>query len=92
MYAVAFDLTVADTDTLHPKGQRSSYAEIGSVLRKFGFRWVQGSLYVTDNEDMAQLAMAMTALKQLTWFADSVRDIRAFRVQQWSDFTPLLQR
>ena len=31
------------------------------------------------------------ALKALTWFPLSVRDIRAFRVEQWSDFTGLLK-
>ncbi len=29
----------------------------------------------------------MNALKSLQWFAGCVRDIRAFRVDQWSDFT-----
>ena len=43
------------------------------------------------SEDMANLFRAITALKQLPWFAASVRDIRAFRIEQWSDFTPLIK-
>lgn len=35
---------------------------------------------------MAVLFTAIMALKGLPWFAPSVRDIRAFRVEQWSDF------
>jgi virulence-associated protein VapD len=35
--------------------------------------------------------MAMTALKALPWFSDCVRDIRAFRVEMWSDFTPFFK-
>ena len=27
----------------------------------------------------------------MTWFPGSVRDIRAFRVEQWSDFTSLVR-
>lgn len=32
MYAVAFDLVVADTEQRHPKGVSQAYADIGSVL------------------------------------------------------------
>jgi virulence-associated protein VapD len=53
---------------------------------------VQGSVYVTESEDMAKLFEAIMALRSLPWFAHSVRDIRAFRVEQWSDFTPLIKR
>lgn len=87
MYAVAFDLVVADTEQHHPKGVSQAYVEIGAVLSEQGFRRVQGSLYVTDNEDMANLFLAIQALRTNEWFPKSVRDIRAFRIEQWSDFT-----
>lgn len=91
MYAVAFDLVVADTEQHHPKGVSQAYADIGSILNEHGFRRVQGSLYVTDNEDMATLFLAVQALKARAWFPKSVRDIRAFRIEQWSDFTALIK-
>jgi virulence-associated protein VapD len=43
------------------------------------------------NEDLANLAGATNALKSLPWFPASVRDIRAFRVEQWSDFTRFIK-
>lgn len=91
MFAVAFDLVVADTKENHPKGVSQAYSDIGSTLSEFGFNSVQGSLYVNDSEDMANLFKAITALKALEWFPPSVRDIRAFRVEQWSDFTNLIK-
>lgn len=91
MYAVAFDLVVADTELHHPKGVSQAYADIGSILNEHGFRRVQGSLYVSDNEDMAVLFLAMQALKARPWFPKSVRDIRAFRIEQWSDFTSVVK-
>ena len=91
MYAVAFDLVVADTEQNHPKGVSQAYADIGSILNEHGFRRVQGSLYVSDNEDMAVLFLAMQALKARAWFPKSVRDIRAFRIEQWSDFTAVVK-
>lgn len=91
MYAIAFDLVVSDTETHHPKGVTQAYAEIGAVLGEHGFRRVQGSLYVTDSEDMARLFLAIQALRSRPWFPKSVRDLRAFRIEQWSDFTAVVK-
>ena len=91
MYAVAFDLVVADTEKHHPKGVAQAYTEIGNVLDEHGFRRVQGSLYVNDNEDMANLFLAIQSLRSRPWFPKSVRDIRAFRIEQWSDFTSVVK-
>jgi virulence-associated protein VapD len=37
MFAIAFDLVVADTATNHPKGVAQAYADIGATLVAFGF-------------------------------------------------------
>ncbi len=91
MYAVAFDLVVADTQQHHPKGVAQAYTEIGAILAERGFERVQGSLYVTKNEDMANLFVAIQELRSRPWFPKSVRDIRAFRLEQWSDFTSVVK-
>jgi virulence-associated protein VapD len=91
MYAIAFDLVVADTEKHHPQGVSQAYSEIGTILGQHGFRRVQGSLYVTDDENMAKLFLTIQALRVLPWFPDSVREIRAFRIEQWSDFTPVVK-
>uniref|UniRef100_Q3AQA0 Endoribonuclease VapD n=1 Tax=Chlorobium chlorochromatii (strain CaD3) TaxID=340177 RepID=Q3AQA0_CHLCH len=91
MFAIAFDLVVADTSQNHPKGVAQAYSDIGSTLAAFGFTRVQGSLYTTNSEDLANLFSAISALKALPWFSASVRDIRAFRVDQWSDFTNFIK-
>jgi virulence-associated protein VapD len=91
MYAIAFDLIVAETQKHHPKGVSQAYTEIAGILMTHGFRRVQGSLYVTDNEDMGKLFLAIQELKSHSWFPQSVKDIRSFRVEQWSDFTPIVK-
>lgn len=91
MYAIAFDLVVADTEQHHPKGVSQAYAEIGSILAQHGFQRVQGSLYVTEDENMAKLFVAIQSLRTQPWFPPSVRDIRAFRIEQWSDFTSVVK-
>lgn len=91
MFAIAFDLVVADTERNHPKGVSQAYADIGSTLAGFGFHRVQGSVYLSEAEDLAVLFRAIDALRGLPWFPPSVRDIRAFRVDQWSDFTSVVK-
>ncbi|EEV7680287.1 virulence factor [Escherichia coli] len=91
MYAISFDLVVVDAEEHHPKGVSQAYNDIATTLRKFGFERVQGSLYTNSDENMANLFRAMNALKALDWFTKSVRDIRAFRIEQWSDFTPTMK-
>lgn len=91
MFPIAFDLTVADVQKQHPKGVSQAYVDIGEVLVRYGFQRVQGSVYTCDSEDLANLFAAMQALHALQWFARCVRDIRAFRIEQWSDFTPFFR-
>jgi virulence-associated protein VapD len=68
-----------------------AYSDIGNTLGKFGFARVQGSLYVTQSDDLANLFSAIDALRRLTWFPSCVRDIRAFKVEHWSDFTAFVK-
>jgi virulence-associated protein VapD len=91
MFAIGFDLVVADTQQNHPKGVSQAYTDIQNTLANFGFIRVQGSLYTTPSEDLANLFAAISALKALPWMPASVRDIRAFRVDQWSDFTKFMK-
>jgi len=91
MFAIAFDLVVAEARTHHPKGEAQAYADIAHTLADYGFRRVQGSLYVTDNRSMTDLFAAVLALRELSWFPKVVRDIRGFRIEDWSDFTPLVK-
>ena len=67
--------------------------KVGSkiLLRKYDFYNTQGSVYLTDNDDMANLFAAIYALKKIDWFRSSVRDIRAFKVENWSDFTDIVK-
>lgn len=91
MFAISFDLVVSETETYHPKGVTQAYMDIGTTLKKFGFERIQGSLYTCSDENMANLFQAIYALKAMEWFPHSVRDLRAFRIEQWSDFTPVIK-
>ena len=91
MFTIAFDMSVADTDKHHPKGSRQAYHDIEMTLGKFGFERIQRSVFAARNEDLANLFGALDALRSLGWFGPSVQNIRAFRMEQGSDFTALMQ-
>ncbi|WP_326938261.1 virulence factor [Avibacterium sp. 21-594] len=65
MYAISFDLVVADTEENHPKGVTQAYTDIGTTLNRFGFERIQGGLYTNADENMANLFQAMNALKAM---------------------------
>jgi len=91
MLAIAFDLTVAEVERLHPRSVPAAYAEVGKILSHHGYEWKQGSVYVGSNDNLATLFEVVNALKALPWFPIAVRDIRAFRVEQWSDLTNIVK-
>ena len=91
MFAIAFDMLISDLKRNYGKSYNNAYFEIRMILRKYGFYNTQGIVYLSANNDMANLYMAIEALKNTPWFKDSVRDIRAFKVEDWSDFTPVFK-
>ena len=91
MFAIAFALLLHQTEASHPKSVSQAYADIGATLNRYGFTRVQGSVYLSQDENLVNVTRAMVALKALSWFPICVRDIRAFKVEHWSDFTDFVK-
>lgn len=85
-YAITFDMEIEELRKHYGEPYNPVYAEIRQVLMRNGFCWVQGSTYVTQGS-LVSLTEAIHELKTLDWFCRSVRDIRAFKIEEWSDFT-----
>ena len=81
MFAIAFDLTVADPQAHHPKGFQAAYADIAKTMGKYGFERIQGSVYKNQSDDMAELMSAILALKSMPGFPKAVRDVRGYKVE-----------
>ena len=69
----------------------NAYFEIKEVLRRNGFNWVQGSTYLTESDDLGNVIKAIMDLSKIDWFKKSVRDIRGYKVENWSDFTDIVK-
>lgn len=91
MIAIAFDMDIMELRNTYGEPYNNAYYEIKIVLRKYDFYNTWGSAYLTDKDDMANLFSAINALKNIHWFKLAVRDIRAFKVENWSDFTQIVK-
>ncbi|NWO19935.1 virulence associated protein VapD [Leptotrichia sp. oral taxon 223] len=93
MYAIAFDLKIDDLKKNYGDSYNRAYDEIRQELEILGSEWTQGSLYVnsTEKNTLAEVYKAITKLKSIEWFKNSVRDIKAFKVEDWSDFTAIVK-
>ena len=91
MFAISFDMTIADLKQYYGEQYHQAYWEIKNVLVKCSFYWIQGSTYMTDSNDLSTLFSAIDALRKIDWFKKSVRDIRGYKVENWSDFTDLIK-
>ena len=90
MHAIAFDLIVSELKKHYKDPYHNAYAEIRKVLKQNNFYWIQGSTYATEG-DLRTLFRAIQSLKNIKRFCLSVRDIRAFKIEDYSDFTQEFQ-
>lgn len=92
MYAIAFDLEISKLKTHYGEPYNGAYFEIQAELEKLGFEWTQGSVYLSSAPDgIASVFRAIDKLRSIEWFRESVRDIRAFRVMDWSNMTGIIK-
>jgi len=93
MYAIAFDMVIADLKASYGDPYNGAYDEICNELNQFGFERTQGSVYLYKNGDngLAVVYKAINRLSSIDWFRESVRDIRVFKVEDWSDFTDIVK-
>ena len=91
MFAIAFDMDIKELRNAYGEPYNNAYYEIKIILRQYEFYNAQGSVYLTDKDDMSNLFSAIYALKKIAWFRTAVRDIRAFKVENWSDFTQIVK-
>ena len=91
MFAITFDMLISDLEKYYGSPYHSSYTVIKKVLSDCGFYWIQGSVYVTEEQNLYIVTKAMNALDNIDWFRKSVRDIRAFEIKNWSDFTTMFK-
>ena len=93
IYALIFDLKTDDLKREYGDPYNRAYDEIRRELEQLGFEWTQGSVYISTSEKdtLTNVYKAINKLSKIDWFKKSVRDIRALKVEDWSDFTEIVK-
>jgi len=93
MYAIAFDFKIDDLKREYGDSYNNAYEEIHQELEAVGFERRQGSVYISrdGSNTLTSVYRAINRLSAITRFGNSVRDIRAFKVEDWSDFTAIVK-
>ncbi|EKB1549281.1 TPA_asm: virulence protein [Campylobacter jejuni] len=94
MYAISFDMNIEALKTEYNVIYNNAYYDIQNVLKNYGFERIQGSVYINISSTPNNLSLvyqAIERLKNISWFKNSVADIRVFRVEDWSDFTQIIK-
>ena len=55
MYALSFDMKIADLDEHSGNPYHGAYYEIKRTLAKHEFYWIQGSTYMTNADNLLNL-------------------------------------
>ncbi len=92
MYALSFDMNIPDLKDNYGEIYNNAYYEVRKLLIRDGFEWIQGSTYLTRSDNLTNLMQAIIDLSKVGWFRKSVRDIRGYRVEEWSDFTDIVRK
>lgn len=91
MFAISFDMVISQLKENYGEPYNNAYFEIKEVLRRNGFNWVQGSTYLSESDDLGDVIKAIMDLSKIDWFKKSVRDIRGYKVENWSNFTDIVK-
>ena len=84
MYAISFDLETNKLKNLND--YPALYQEVNNTLTQLGFINKQGSVYIGETANLTAVYKAINALKSIDNFNKTVRDIRAFKVEDYSNF------
>ena len=58
MFAISFDMVIIDLKNNYGEPYNNAYFEIGKTLRKHDFYNTQGSVYLSENNDLSNLFRA----------------------------------
>ena len=89
MYAVSFDFNLDELKKEYGKNYTKAYDKIENIFEKFGFSWLNGSVYInySKKNSLTEVYKAINMLSTIYWFKKSVRNIKVFKISDLSDFT-----
>ena len=88
MYGVIFELKKED-----PKSYQDVQEMYQQIFKSFNFEQVQENFYITNKEEnvLTTLYKLIKTLSELNFFMDVITNVRAFKIEELSDFTDIVK-
>jgi virulence-associated protein VapD len=83
LYAIAFDIQQDELDII--------YCEVEQVLRSNNFERVQDNLHLSRENDIAKIYRVINGLREIILFKENLKEIRVFKISDWSNFTEIIK-
>ncbi len=93
MYAITFDLNIAQLENHYPNASyQNAYGDIAKFLKPRGFARQQGSVYFGGDEvDAVHTVLTVAKMSaELPWLQQCTTDIRMLRIEDDNDLMQAL--
>lgn len=91
MYGIILDIDPQELSMFYSYTEQQAYVEISEILAPLGFEKLSEKIYLSSSDNMADLFVAVSALKQKSWFSSAVRKIQSFHIDHLSDLTKFVR-
>lgn len=92
MYGIVFYLNKQKLIENYGNNYQDAYEEIRSSLRHYGFHWLSNSFYFSQTlNSLSRVFEAIKAIKEFSWFVNSLVTLHVFKIDDLSDFTEYVQ-
>ena len=82
MYAISFDMNIADLKENYGEIYNNAYYEVRKLLIRDGFEWIQGSTYLTRSDNLKSAYFDIAITNRMEWqpFIQKVSRFQKFEI------------
>ncbi|WP_322627561.1 hypothetical protein [Aedoeadaptatus coxii] len=93
MYAIVLDLNFEILKNHFEDPHKIAFDEISHELKGFAFEKTTGNIFIhrLEKDGLRDLYCAINRLSTISWLKESLRELRAFKIEDWSNFTSIIK-
>lgn len=93
MYAIVLDLNFEILKNHFEDPHKIVFDEISHELKGFAFEKTTGNIFIhrLEKDGLRDLYCAINSLSKITWLKESLRELHAFKIEDWSNFTSIIK-
>lgn len=94
MYGITYDIDERALEEKASISQSEAEAQIESALSSIGYERFKSDIFVCPNPNGPEIVIVhdtITTLNGIPWAKDAVKNLVAFRIEDWGDITNCLK-